>query len=966
MELSLSSSPNGKRGDYTPSSSSSFGSSLNSSNNSSNGHVLLSCETDQDFETLIQSYDIPAACEALRRYLAVEVQSSLSCASSKQQTAQFRRRFYERFNQILDRIFGNDEISKRKYGGWLEYSMGEGERRHKRPSLGSIISSSSSPMGMKSTSRLSKSTTNTQDMLCYIDTLSTQGQALIRLLGSEEENGGSIFQFLFRISHPVEFKLELDMLPEQSKMSILSRSPYTSVLFMQLLHKPVPKQVIDVRHPLLLVSITELYFFYFLRRPVSGSCGPSSNPSSSTMNSSGSSSFSSGVGGGSGDGGSFENQRSSSLMDSLTDSVSFSSCSGSSLSRSNAVGANGSSDYHWRFYFQDGMTSLTKGNPYNVLLLQYLRTFLPDSQKIIETRGSVQRKILQHASLFLHILIEFWLRQNLIVFSDEPPPDSMASMDTIQITQHMTTTSLASPFDMVHTYTTYMAPSDDLLSSLLLTLIHLLSDSYYPARMETTAGTSSNGSNKSIRSQAGNIFGPSSTSSSYSSSSSSVRSGMALGGGTGRSTSSYLYTSFGTNYLTQSVTVLRRPLFEFFRLVFSRAPTGLAPTAFLAIVDVWLAYVQPWNCKAWSQGVSPSSSSSGRATGYTSAWESYVLANYHFYTTLLGGFVERAKELEFSSNEERNLSLLDRVLSVYNKDLVLLLRKAALHLEQQMRMAVPSSSSSIMSNSSQDLNNIKTITNDEEGLNSEQAHVLSYYCKTLGLEAIPVSLNGSFHRDAERIYDKLLSDSGYVSVVGGTTSEGGASPTTNVSNSSSSSSSNFYSTMGFGGYERYNDRILRLNRDLRRIFEISDAYVSSSSQARSASSNPMQHLESCEPSRDKILKHLITSEGIAQLQKGFRKCSPETIRYIGDPMLQPIRSYEIPFLVRLSYRFSTWLNQQLGLKNPYCSKDFAKNVHVDPMSSYVLFRFNFRFLASIPNLIYLFFFFSLLYLLYFW
>jgi hypothetical protein len=826
-------------------------------------------ESDDDFERLLASYDVPLVVDVLRRYLAMEVQSSLTGASSKQNSAQIKRQFYERFNQILDRLFGNDDVSKHKYGGWLDYSVGlapaVAQRKKKLQSLGSLSPAQEEELRMES----------------YVDSLTSGGRALTEFLGFiKDDEAGSMFQLLFKMTHPVEFKLELDLLPEQSKLSLLSRSAFTSVLFTQLLQKPITKQRMDPRNPVLLVSIKELYLFYFMRHPACANHQASPSDAAAPPT----------------------------IMDSISDTF---------------ARPKRKETYSWRAFFTEGVASLTRGNPYNVLLLQYLKLFFPDASKPVPSR--FHGKLLQHSNLFLHILIEFWLRQNLIVFSDDAAPP-------VDWSGYRTPQKLASPLATVLTQTAYMAPSDDLLSSLLLTIIHLLSDSFYPAPLEVATGSSSAPVSASVP-------------------------GMVVGSGGG--------------YLSPSISVLRRPLYELFRLVFSRAPIGLSPTAFLAIADVWLAFIQPWNCQQWAKGQAPASSTglrraasdtgspsaepgssspssaspsspSSSSSSYTPAWETFVLANYHFYTTLLGAFIERAKELDFTGTDERSLVVLDRVLSVFNPELLSLLRHASDFLDKHQPYSINASSSyssSLLQISTKSSKSKINASDRSDGLSPLQGQVLTYHCKALGIECIGVPLHATYHRDAERVFDKLWSDSGV--------SAGGGADT----KPSSSGESPF-------------ERVHRLSRQLRRVFEISDAYVASTAHARSLPS--ANGLEPMEPSRHSRLRHLLTLEGIRQLRRGERLCSPEELSYIGDPMLRPIGSCEIGLLVRLSYRVSTWLNAQCGLENPYKGKYFEDNTMVDPETSFTAFRFNLRFLASKPNLAFLTGLFWLVYLLLLW
>ncbi|KAF4041979.1 Mitochondrial-associated sphingomyelin phosphodiesterase [Phytophthora infestans] len=836
----------------------------------STSSALTFSESDADFERALNSYDVPVVAEALRRYLAAETQAGLSSGSAaKRQSAQLRSVFYERFNQLLDRVFGLDTVSKQKDGGWLDYSAGLGVT----PAPGSAAAQAAKKRAEQRRERAAAGVaTDEDDVDEFLSTLTTSGRAIVKLLGGGvRSEDGSVFQFLFRVQHPVEFKLALDMLPEQSKMSIASGRG-ASLLFTQLLHKPLAKQRLDLRSPELLVSIKELYLFYFLRHPAS-----SSHPSGATTS---------------------------------TASGAVESSSGSKTSTSTAAKTRQSG---WRMYVKDGVTALTRGNPYNVLLLQYLRAFLPDSNRGVKSR--FHGKLLKDLNLFLHILIEFWLQQNLISISDEPVGASTAAPGVIR--PPPPANMPASPFASVYTSTSYMAPSDDLLSSLLLTITHLLSDSFFPAPLAEDSSGSQTGAG-----------------------------GMVVGS--------------GGVYLSRSVTMLRPPLYAFFRLVFSRAPIGLSPTAFLAITDVWLAYIQPWHCRSWIESKDPAITGQDTVPGYTSAWESYVLANYHFYTTLLGAFVERAKELDFSAGDERNLQIVDRVLSVYNADLLTLLRRASLHLEKSQPFAMPfsfnRSSNFARSRSGSFGSSSKSKSTAGDALTATQAHVLTFYCKSLGIECTPVPLHESFHRDAERLFDKLWE-----------------AAVTSAATSSTSSPADLYHNVSAvfrasssKTVDKVAEQVQRLSRMLRRVFEISDAYVASTAHSRSSSTATGSGLESFAPSRDKDLPHLLSREGVFQLQYGMRLCSPDTAEYLGDPMLSPICSYEVAWLVRLSYKISTWLNAQFGFVNPYHGKQLEDNLEVDPASPFVRFRFNLRFLASKVNLSYLAAFVLLLYVLYFW
>ena len=49
-----------------------------------------------------------------------------------------------------------------------------------------------------------------------------------------------------------------------------------------------------------------------------------------------------------------------------------------------------------------------------------------------------------------------------------------------------------------------------------------------------------------------------------------------------------------------------------------------------------------------------------------------------------------------------------------------------------------------------------------------------------------------------------------------------------------------------------------------------------------------------------------------QLVQGVRKCSNMKVPYLGDPLLQPVRSYENTWLVRCLHSWSLYLNDRVS------------------------------------------------------
>ena len=57
--------------------------------------------------------------------------------------------------------------------------------------------------------------------------------------------------------------------------------------------------------------------------------------------------------------------------------------------------------------------------------------------------------------------------------------------------------------------------------------------------------------------------------------------------------------------------------------------------AYFLAVDIWLMYIQPWSKQS--------------KKGYEEKWRPYVVANYHFYTTLLILYLKSVKDFDISA-----------------------------------------------------------------------------------------------------------------------------------------------------------------------------------------------------------------------------------------------------------------------------------------------------------------------------
>ncbi|KAF0687624.1 Aste57867_20608 [Aphanomyces stellatus] len=382
------------------------------------------------------------------------------------------------------------------------------------------------------------------------------------------------------------------------------------------------------------------------------------------------------------------------------------------------------------------------------------------------------------------------------------------------------------PLTLVKAVDQYTPPTDDLLCCLLLTLVHVLADAHIPLLVHPS-----------------------------------------------------------THIVLKAI---QKPLYDFFQICFARSSPDTNPTSFCMLVDVFLAYLQPWQCVHWT-----SSATAATAATYSPAYASYVLANYHFYTTLFGVFVVNARELDW---DVQNAHMLERALNIFTPDLIGLLHQAYCFLSQ---------------------------TPTATPLTQAESNILTRHLSEFGLTSYAVSLPQDFRRNAEHVLDKLQyvrdvhpkpSSTFFPSVFSSNASVGGGAASPAVHSADEAT-------------------LDRASARLRLVFEIPDTYVPASSFH--APLARVFSLGSLEPNRDE--HNELTPEGRLQIRRGLRLCTVDTVQYTGDPMLKPISSYEIPSLVRFWYKVSVLLNTVLDLPQPDAPA----------------FRVNLRFLAAKSNVLWL-------------
>lgn len=186
--------------------------------------------------------------------------------------------------------------------------------------------------------------------------------------------------------------------------------------------------------------------------------------------------------------------------------------------------------------------------------------------------------------------------------------------------------------------------------------------------------------------------------------------------------------------LLPEMTTIQPFFYNYIRMTFKYAPLHYSGSPFFTALDAWLVYLEPWNVNMTkskflssssgnsyvdagkqafqqmidsaassvvsgvvnSNGLYSSSSNSRSNSGntntnhgggggapnnlaipkpsaaskFTAEWESYVAANLHLYIVPLAIFLKRSREIDFSSDFNKNLDLVQRVIRVFSPRLV--------------------------------------------------------------------------------------------------------------------------------------------------------------------------------------------------------------------------------------------------------------------------------------------------------
>lgn len=143
-------------------------------------------------------------------------------------------------------------------------------------------------------------------------------------------------------------------------------------------------------------------------------------------------------------------------------------------------------------------------------------------------------------------------------------------------------------------------------------------------------------------------------------------------GGFGGSRMGYSHREVELLACPMPLNIVQLPLFDTLRVILTRHYSNCA--TFSLAVETWLLYIQPWkvgpHMLTLNTHIPASAAYSGRGNSeFTPVWRAYVACNLHFYTTILVCFLKAMSKVQFDSSYEGKMYflLLNKVLHVFNE-----------------------------------------------------------------------------------------------------------------------------------------------------------------------------------------------------------------------------------------------------------------------------------------------------------
>uniref|UniRef100_A0A8C9PMS4 Sphingomyelin phosphodiesterase 4 n=1 Tax=Spermophilus dauricus TaxID=99837 RepID=A0A8C9PMS4_SPEDA len=358
---------------------------------------------------------------------------------------------------------------------------------------------------------------------------------------------------------------------------------------------------------------------------------------------------------------------------------------------------------------------------------------------------------------------------------------------------------------------------------------------------------------------------------------------------------------------------VQQKLYLFLQHCFGHWPLD---ASFRAVLEMWLSYLQPWRYAPEKQA----QSSDSQPRCVSEKWAPFVQENLLMYTKLFVGFLNRALRTDLVS--PKNALMVFRVAKVFAQPkLAEMIQKGEqLFLEpelviphrQHRLFTAPTVTGSFLSPWPPAVTDasfkVKSHVYGLEGQDCKYTPMFGPEVRTLVLRLAQLITQAK--QTAKSISDQCVENPAGHSFL----SWLGFSPT----DPNGLYPANDLDEMGQDSVRKTDEYLEKALEYLRQIFRLSEAQLAQLTFALGTTQdeNGKKQLPDCIVGDDGLI---LTPLGRYQIINGLRRFE---IEYQGDSELQPIRSYEIPSLVRALFRLSSTINRRFaGQMVALCSRD---------------------------------------------
>ncbi|XP_060746617.1 sphingomyelin phosphodiesterase 4 isoform X2 [Tachysurus vachellii] len=347
---------------------------------------------------------------------------------------------------------------------------------------------------------------------------------------------------------------------------------------------------------------------------------------------------------------------------------------------------------------------------------------------------------------------------------------------------------------------------------------------------------------------------------------------------------------------------VQQKLYVFLQHCFGHWPLD---ASFRAVLETWLSYIQPWRYTGETNNLKPEAQN----RSVPDKWASFVQENLLMYTKLFQGFLNRALRTDLVN--AKNALMIFRVAKVFAQpNLAEMIQKGeqlflepehVLHHRQARVFLSPAHGGSFLSSrqpaGTDAVFKVKSHVYGLEGQDCQYKQMFGSELRGVVLKLVQIIAQAK--QTAKRISDQsaeVAANSSFLS----------------------------WFSLGFpdSNYTFNGAEADEMGECVKKTHEFLDKALEYLCQIFRLNSGQLTQLlvnvtSTDDDSESKQLPDCIQSEngpvlsdlGRMQIINGLRQFE---IEYQGDPELQPIRSYENAFLVRMLYQLSSFINERLG------------------------------------------------------